>query len=430
MTPSHRVLSLPLRWSLAVGAPVISDAGLDPTALGGWPPDHIARARGAEELRLAAVAALHDAYDIASRAALITWARTRLAARRELPHVVAAFSIATVAEYLSEDDAWQAIAVAARLAQSTYRSWDELAATCDDVPAEVHKLWAALPWDTDLGVPRPGDAAPVRFPRPVCPACGARPTRPSPTAFLYCDRCGALAGYDVASAQPLERPGPAYEAIRAELAERLAAAEGDLLRTRAVQRALFDAWVDACPGAAPVRIQDPAYRAAYVALLAEGETRAAFDAEARTLRAALEAATAQLGFVERDGATRVQVEPYRAMEAAMFAHEARRHALAVEHGIYALHPDQATPALIRQIGFSLYVQGWLPYLDDADAQALLARTGLAVDTGVTADAGLADPPATRALPCPRCGVALDVIVDAIRVVCPRCGRLVDAAGLH
>jgi hypothetical protein len=262
-------------------------------------------------------------------------------------------------------------------------------------------------------------------PRATCPACGAPASRPSPTAFVYCDRCGALAGYDFARAceLPLERPGPAYEAIRAELAEALAAAEGDLLRTRAVQRALFDAWVDACPGAVPIRIQDPAYRAAYVAMLAEGETRAAFDAEARELRAALDAAVAQLGFVEAAGATRVRVEPYRAMEAAMFAHEARRHELAVAHGIYALHPDRAAPALIRQIGFSMYVQGWLPYLDEADARALRARTGLAAADEVVT------PPPTRAARCPRCASALDVVVDAKRMICPHCGRPIDVAGL-
>jgi ribosomal protein S27E len=417
------VLPLRLRWSLAIGAPIVADAGLDPTALGGWAPDHVARARGEHELRMAASEALAEAYGITSRDTLMAWARPRLQGRRELAHVVAAFSIATVAQHVSEDDAWQAIALAARLAQLTYRSWDELAATCEPVADDVRAQWATLPWDTELEVTL-AEAPTRRFLRATCPACGARATRRSPTAYVYCDRCGNLAGYDFERAceQPLERPGPAYEAIRAELAGRLAEARGDLLRTRAVQRALFDAWIDACPGAVPVRIQDPAYRAAYVAMLAEGETRAAFDAEACELRTALDAAVAQLGFTTAGGETRVLDAPYRAMEAAMFAHEARRHALALAHGIYEMHPDRASPALIRRIGFSIYAQGWLPYLAEADAQALLARTDLAAAYEV------AEPPATRAVRCPRCEEVLDVVVEARRVVCAHCGRPVDVTG--
>lgn len=424
MRRSRGVLPLRLRWSLAIGAPIIADAGLDATALGGWAPDHVARARGAHELHAAAVEALRDAYEITSRETHMAGARARLPARRELAHVVAAFSIATVAQYVSEDDAWQAILLAARLAQTGYSSWDDFAASCDAVPDEVRAQWAQLPWTTDLEVVLP-EAAPARVRRSICPVCGARRTRPSPTAFVYCDLCGHLADYDLerACAQPLARPGPAYEAIRAELAGPLAAAHGDLARTRAIQRALFDAWVDACPDAVPIRCRDPAYRAAYVAMLAEGETRAAFDPAARALRVTMEDAVAKLAFATVDGRARVLPAPYRVMEAAMFAHEARRHELALAHDIYDLHPDRASPALIRRIGFAMYVQGWLPYLDDADAEALLARTGLAAVYDAV------EPPELRALRCPSCDRALEIDVAANRIVCAHCGRPVDVPKL-
>ncbi|MEO7730538.1 MAG: hypothetical protein ABIY55_06160, partial [Kofleriaceae bacterium] len=97
MAPSVRVLSLRQRFCLAIGAPIIADAGLDASALGGWAADHVARARGEHELHGAAVEALRDAYAIDSRQTLMAWARERLPARRELAHVVAAFSIATLA---------------------------------------------------------------------------------------------------------------------------------------------------------------------------------------------------------------------------------------------------------------------------------------------------------------------------------------------
>ena len=411
------MLSLRQRFCLAVGAPIIADAGLDPTALGGWPADHVARARGEHELRLAAVEALRDAYAIDGRATLMAWARDRLPARRELAHVVAAFSIATLAQYVSEDDAWQAILLAGKLAQTTYASWDELATTCGPVPDEVRAQWAELPWTTELDVTvlDPG----ARVPPARCPRCGARPTRAAPSAYVYCDACGSLVDYDVerAWAQPLERPGPAFEAIRAELAPLLAAAHDDLPRTRAIQRALFDAWIDACPAAQSVRIREPAYRAALVAMLAEGETRAAFDPEARALRAALDAATAGLVFVTVDGRARVVSETYQVMEAATFAHEARRHELAVAHRIYEMHPDRAAPALIRRISLATYVRGWLPFLADGDAQALLARTELAASAPIAT------------LSCPHCGVALHIAVTDAGLACARCGGRVEVPKL-
>jgi primosomal protein N' len=111
------------------------------------------------------------------------------------------------------------------------------------------------------------------------------------------------------------------------------------------------------------------------------------------------------------------------MEAAMFAHEARRHELALAHRIYEMHPDHAPPAQIRRIGLSLYVQGWLPYLAEADAQALLARADLA-----RSDA-LAAPPAIAVLSCPRCDRTLEIAVTAHRIVCAHCGRPVDVPKL-
>jgi hypothetical protein len=79
----------------------------------------------------------------------------------------------------------------------------------------------------------------------------------------------------------------------------------------------------------------------------------------------------------------------------------------------------AMPPNNRHLG---NVQGWLPYLEEADAQAVLARTGLAGEYSI------APPPATRAVPCTTCGGRLDVVLGARRVVCEHCGRLVQVIG--
>jgi hypothetical protein len=177
-------------------------------------------------------------------------------------------------------------------------------------------------------------------------------------------------------------------------------------------------WVDGCPTATPPRTRDPDYRARYVTWLAEAETVAAFDDEARALAAALRTATEQLVFVQVAGQPRVAAEPYRSLLACVFAYEARRDAL-FEPAVYALHPDGAARALQRRIGQSLFVQGWLPYLGEGDAQALIDRTGL------THDYVELPAPATQVLPCNWCAALLEVLEGARRVVCEHCGRLAD-----
>jgi len=436
--PTEVALPLRQRWCLAIGAPIVVPGGGDPTQLGGIRYD----ARGAVELVAHATARLHDADAITTRDELIAWTRTLLHDTGEraldLARVVAAIGWGVRADLMTEEDGWHVILVAGKLAQAAYRSWAEYAegytrawrATGPVEPTATQigelraGLWSTLPWDTDLEVTlfEPGSRA--RVLRVVCSRCGAPRLRPSPTAFVYCDHCGGLVDYDLARAceRPLERPGPVYEALHAELAPELAGSRDDLDRHRALQRRLFEAWVDACPTSVPIRMRDPEYRARYVAWHAEAETIAAFDAEARDREAAMRAATATLGFAAIDGRTRVLPGPYRAMCEAAFAYEARRDELFQTHGIYARHPDGASRELARRIGNSMFVQGWLPFLDEADARALVERTGLAREYVVL------DAPETHATECATCGGALQLVTGARRVVCDHCGRQVDVIG--
>ena len=57
--------------------------------------------------------------------------------------------------------------------------------------------------DFSVGIPKEGDAMPEslkahsRFIKRVsCPQCGAPKSRPSTTAYIYCDFCGSLMDYD------------------------------------------------------------------------------------------------------------------------------------------------------------------------------------------------------------------------------------------
>lgn len=258
-----------------------------------------------------------------------------------------------------------------------------------------------------------------RFLASRCPACGAAKSRPSPTAYVYCDYCGALADYDFRKACeiPQKMPGPAYAALCGKLKPRAEAAQaaGDRDGYLAVQRTLFDAWVEHCPQAVPPRCSDAAYRRAYVAQLAGAAAFAAFDERARALGAAVDLATAGLKWITRGTRVSVGSESFSAMADAVMAQLDYLQSEAVLSQLPPM-PDGAPAELQKRMTLAMFVQGWLPYLAEDDARRLLAATGLE-QVYVTAVAADGDRAA-----CGHCRAPVTVLAGAKRAVCDGCGR--------
>lgn len=274
--------------------------------------------------------------------------------------------------------------------------------------------------------------AETRYLASRCPACGAPKTRPALTAYVYCDRCGALADYDFRKAceLPMQMPGPVYRNLQERLAPQLARAleAEDREAYRKLQLQLFDAWVTACPTAVPVRVGDSAYRRAYVAHLAEAAVFAAFDDEAKRLGEAMNAAVAGLKWTTgKRGAAQVDAASFEAVFQAVHASLAYLVSDAVLSRLPP-HPDEAPAFLQLRMSQAMFVQGWLPYLDETSARRLLERTGLAQEyrTVEAGSAGLAH--------CGHCKADVVVVEDARRAVCEACGhrllldRRIDCAG--
>lgn len=264
----------------------------------------------------------------------------------------------------------------------------------------------------------PGAPTP-RFLASRCPGCGAAKSRPSPTAYVYCDYCGSLADYDFRKAceQPRRLPGPVYESLLARLAAPLAAAvkAGDVAAYTALQSSLIDAWVEACPQAVPPRCANPGFRRAYVAQMAALAAFSAFDARARTLAAATDAAVAALAWTTRGNRPMVDPARFAAVADAVLAQQAYVQSAAVLATLPP-SPDNAPSHLQQRMALAMFVQGWLPYLDDASAQALLARTGLAQNY-VTAD--VVDGAHAN---CGHCKADVWLMPGATHAVCDGCGR--------
>lgn len=262
--------------------------------------------------------------------------------------------------------------------------------------------------------------------RVVCHACGAPKIKRSATAFVYCDFCAALTDWDfqIAISDPKSMlPGPLYEAVLARVKADLAAAlaAGDRARYLAIQREVFAAYVEACPASCPPRCGDPTYRAAYIEYSAEGATIGAFDPESARRTAAVEASVKGLVWQNLGGAIKVDGTSFWRMFDAIAASMADLPDGRPYASFSLRHPDGAPISLLRKMSMSMLVQGWIPYLTERDAHALLERTGLASE--------YVQPPriALHGAACGHCGNAMSIPDGAKRSLCEKCGYVADAA---
>lgn len=252
-----------------------------------------------------------------------------------------------------------------------------------------------------------------------CPSCGGAKSRASASAYVYCDFCGNLADYDFKKAcqQAKDLPGPVYEKLAAALKPQCeqAVLANDRTKYLGIQRSLFDAWVDACPNAVPVRVRDPDFRKQYVAHMAECATACAFDEGCRKISEDIRVATAKL--VWKQAGTRVWCtrESFMPLLEAVVENMERCYSDEMRQQ-YTPHPDGATAALLKRIGHALFVQGWLPYVDADTASVLLEKTGLVQEYLKTPGIDVVE------LSCGHCKNAVPVYAGARQCVCEQCGH--------
>lgn len=363
----------------------------------------------------------------------------------DLGRFVAVVGWGAWAGFVAESEAWRWIHGAATWSQRRYRSWEEFGRHYElgrrywahgevdpKIPEILAKLnadpkspWVQLRWDLALGEP-PAAPPPKRIKRTICRACGAPKQVPPQTGWVYCDRCGTLTDWDFRTACSTPGsmlPGPAYEVVRARLQPKIDAARSakDADKMRTLQVELFGAWADACPAALPPRAKQPAYKAAYVKYLAEAAVAGELDAEWTRLGAELFQLTRGISFEGDPRKPKVRGEKFWPLTEVVERQVARGHQLYAEHGVDAMHPDGIPAEMQLRMTWSVFAQGWLPYLYEPDLEKLLARSGLGGEYVVLEDVE------TRARSCGGCGSSVQTVPGAKVVVCEACGNRVDVA---
>lgn len=363
----------------------------------------------------------------------------------DLGRFVAVVGWGSWAGFIPESEAWRYLHGAATWAQRRYTSWEEFGRhyeigrlwwSGEADPRTAHVLrkllesdsspWVVLPWALGLG-PAPAAPEPRRIKRTQCRNCGAPKQLPPLTGWVYCDHCGTLTDWDFRTACQTPGsalPGPAYEAVLASVKPRLdrARAARDPDAMRPLQIEIFTAWAEACPAALPPRAKQKPYREQYVRYMAEAAVWSELDAAWTQAGADIARLTQGIRFTGDPRKPRVAAPPFWALTEAVERQVRRGAELHAEHGVYDLHPDQIADDLQRQLTWSVYAQGWVPMLEPAEADKLLARTGLAGDYDLLPNV------VTRLHHCGTCKADLATVPGAKCVVCESCGAKVDVHG--
>lgn len=268
--------------------------------------------------------------------------------------------------------------------------------------------------------PAPG---PQYVKRTRCRSCGAPKVQRSLNAYVYCDFCGLLIDWDFQACLADKRsrlPGPTYEALLRSLGPKLSAAKAAQEHDayRAAQVTIWDAYATACPAALPPRVGDPAFRKKLVAWQADSQTDLDFDPGVAASFARQNAAVTALAW-DRQNPFQPKIQPgsFDSLLDAVLAHQLATTDRLEAGGWMERHPDHPTADLFRHMGLSALVQGWMPYFKDGETDRVLTKTGLKGDYDEVVPQKLVSGP------CPSCGVDLQAVEGAKRVLCAACGHL-------
>jgi DNA-directed RNA polymerase subunit RPC12/RpoP len=282
------------------------------------------------------------------------------------------------------------------------------------------------------GIPKEGDAIPEslkahsRFIKRVnCSQCGAPKSRPSTTAYIYCDYCGSLMDYDFRMANANTNAGltnTVYSRIMMTVQMQLnqAKARGDREAVRQIYKHVFTLWLQECPNAAsPRAIKDMEFRKQLIDYFAECAVVKEMDPNQTTLQTQMDRLVPQLQRIPTPGGAWVVSGPFWEYAALFKKQMEGTYALIRQLGVHNLDPDKASETVALRMEYSTFCQAWLPHLSPADGEKLLKFYGL------NAEYGEVKPHESEQRHCGCCGSDIEVLPGAKHVVCESCGFTID-----
>jgi len=288
------------------------------------------------------------------------------------------------------------------------------------------------PSSASAGLPRAGDTLPdslkahSNFVKRVnCSQCGAPKSRPSVTAYIYCDFCGSLMDYDFRLANAGTNAGITntifhriFTPVQGTLI--LAKARGDKETYRTIYRQIFSQWVQECPMAVSPRAKnDAVFREQLVAYFAESAVVKDFDPRQDTFLAKTARLEASLQRIPQPGGAWRVAGPFWEYAELFKQQMEMTYTLIHETGVNNMDPDKAPLNVALRMEYSTFCQAWLSHLSTADGEKLLKLYGL------NAEYDEVKPFQTDKHQCGICGTEMQTVHGARQVVCDTCGYTID-----
>ena len=283
-----------------------------------------------------------------------------------------------------------------------------------------------------VGIPKEGDAMPEslkahsRFIKRVsCPQCGAPKSRPSTTAYIYCDFCGSLMDYDFRMANANTNAGitnTIYARIMMTVQMPLmqAKARNDREAVRQIYKQVFTQWLQECPNAAsPRAIKDMEFRKQFIDYCAECAVIKDMDPTQATLQVKMDGLVARLQRIPTPGGAWMVAGPFWEYAALYKEQMIGTYALIRQLGADQLDPDHASPEVSLRMEYTTFCQAWLPHLSAADGERVLKFYGL------NSEYDEVRPHESEQRHCGSCGSDVEALPGAKQVVCESCGFTLD-----
>ena len=283
-----------------------------------------------------------------------------------------------------------------------------------------------------VGIPKEGDAMPEslkahsRFIKRVsCSQCGAPKSRPSTTAYIYCDFCGSLMDYDFRMANANTNAGitnTIYSRIMMTVQMPLmqAKARNDRDAVRQIYKQVFTQWLQECPNAAsPRAIKDMEFRKQFIDYCAECAVIKDMDPNQATLQVKMDGLVARLQRIPTPGGAWMAAGPFWEYAALFKEQMEGTYALIRQLGADQLDPDHASPEVALRMEYTTFCQAWLPHLSAADGERVLKFYGL------NSEYDEVQPHESEQRHCGSCGSDVEALPGAKQVVCESCGFTLD-----
>lgn len=258
-----------------------------------------------------------------------------------------------------------------------------------------------------------------------CHTCGGAKTVAPKTAYVYCDFCGSLTDYDFQKAcdnPQASMPGPAYEELLRRLNADIEMAKQTKNRDsfKEIQKSLFSKWVELCPNAVSPRAKsDESYRNQLVEYMAETAAINEFDPKYQEYAALVKQQTMAIQWGGTFPKMVAKGETFWPLYETVKAQLDHSFNILKEAGVLDMHPDEAPESLQRRMTWSMFCQGWLPVLDEADSERMIA------DAGLKGEYSKLEPVELTVRHCGGCGGELQAVPGAKVMLCEDCGTKVD-----